>query len=312
MSCLLIGVYMMKSDLEGNRFAIINNPTNSEIEDFQKGFEGYNMEQTNGEYNSPEDWLSLVLKDHDGNIVGGIQTSTLFWAQYLEVFWVDERYRGLGYGRDLIEEVERLARENGCFASQTYTFSWQGGDFYQAVGYKLIATYDGYVEGITELILSKPLNIPAQSRKSDPARFKISRDDSEESKRVVQRGLGKNFDDNVADLLKMYPHMNIGLVVKNHDGEVIGGLSGYSSLGTMNVKDFWVNERYRNQGYGKDLMVYAERVARERECISLQSACFTFQNLDFMLNFGFEPYGLSDVYPRGEKEYYLIKRLTKD
>ena len=148
----------MKLDSEKGRFTITSNPTDNEVAEFQKGFEVYNLEQTNGEYNSPKDWLSLVLKDHEGNIVGGILTSTLFWIQYLEVLWVDERYRRLGYGRDLILESEKLAKKNGCVASQTYTFSWQGGDFYQAAGYKLIATYDGYVEGIKELILSKRLN----------------------------------------------------------------------------------------------------------------------------------------------------------
>ncbi len=304
----------MKSRPKDSRFAVISSPTDAEVEEFQKGFEAYNMEQTNGEYNGPKDWLSLVLKDHDGNIVGGILTSTLFWAQYLEVFWVDEKYRRLGYGRDLILEAERLAKENGCLASQTYTFSWQGGDFYQAVGYKLIATYDGYVKGITELILSKRLDgqIGVPSQKIDPTRFAISEDFSEESQRVVRRGLGKNFDDHVAALLKKYPHTNIQLVIKNDDGKVIGGLDGYSVLGTVTVDDPWVDEQYRGQGYGKDLLMYAERIAKERNCIALQTACFSFQSLGFLRRYGFEPFGVSDVYPREVKEYYLIKKLGKN
>ena len=214
----------MKLDSEKGRFTITSNPTDNEVAEFQKGFEVYNLEQTNGEYNSPKDWLSLVLKDHEGNIVGGILTSTLFWIQYLEVLWVGERYRRLGYGRDLILESEKLAKKNGCVASQTYTFSWQGGDFYQAAGYKLIATYDGYVEGIKELILSKRLNrlTEVPSKKKDSARFTISEDFGEESQRVVRRGLGKNFDDHVADLLKEYPSIKIQLIIKNGEGQVIG------------------------------------------------------------------------------------------
>jgi GNAT superfamily N-acetyltransferase len=256
----------------------------------------------------------LVLRDQEGNIIGGILTSTLYWAQYLEVLWVDERYRGRGYGRDLIEAAEKLAKKNGCVASQTYTFSWQGGDFYQAVGYKLIATYDGYVNGITELILSKRLDTSneAPSQKKALNRFSISEDSSEESQRAVRRGLGKNFDDHVADLLKEYPHTKIQLVIKNDEGRVIGGLCGYSVLGTLTVDDLWIDEKYRGQGYGKDLMVHAETTARERKCIALQTACFSFQNLDFLKKFGFDTFGVSDVYPRGVKEYYLIKRLERN
>jgi len=68
----------MKPATGNNRFVIISSPSEDEMKEFQKGFGTYNMEQTSGEYNSPEDWLSLVLKDHEGNIVGGILTSTVF------------------------------------------------------------------------------------------------------------------------------------------------------------------------------------------------------------------------------------------
>lgn len=123
----------MSSRLGTNRFAVIANPTDDEVKEFQKGLESYNLDKTDGEFNSPKEWLSLVLKDHDGNIVGGIMASTLYWAQYLEVLWVDDKYRGFGYGRDLVLEAERLAKKNGCVVSQTYTFSWQAPDFYQAI-----------------------------------------------------------------------------------------------------------------------------------------------------------------------------------
>jgi GNAT superfamily N-acetyltransferase len=304
----------MKLNSEDSGFRIVSNPTDNEVKEFQKGFETYNMEQTNGEYNSPKDWLSLVLRNHEGNIVGGILTSTIFWAQYLEVLWVDKRYRGLSYGRNLIETAERLAKKNGCVASQTYTFSWQGGDFYQAVGYKLIATYDGYVDGITELILSKRLDThnDEPSQKVDPTRFTISEDSSEESQRVVRRGLGKNFDDRITNLLKEYPHTGIRLVLKNDERQVIGGLCGYSVLGTMTLDGLWVDKRYRSQGYGKDLLMYAETIAKERNCIALQTACFSFQNPNFMMSQGFDTFGVSDVYPRGAKEHYLIKRFEKE
>jgi len=58
-------------------------------------------------------------------------------------------------------------------------------------------------------------------------------------------------------------------------------------------------------------MTQADRIARERKCTALQTACFSFQNLDFLRNQGFESFGVSDVYPNGVKEYYLIKRLER-
>jgi GNAT superfamily N-acetyltransferase len=301
----------MNTHSDSNRFSVIANPTDDEVKEFQKGLEAYNLEQTNGEFNSPKDWISLVLKDHEGNIVGGVLTSTLFRSQYLEVLWVEDKYRGLGYGRDLVLEAERLSKKNGCITSHTYTFSWQAPDFYQAVGYKLIATYEGYFAGITELILMKrldtidDLSIP----KVDSTRFAISEDSTEESQSIVRKGLGSNFDQHVSDLLKKHPQSGYKLIIKNDDGQVIGGLCGYTILGTMHVAKLWVDETYRGQGYGKDLLMHAEELAKEKGCIAGQIACFSFQNLDFLKKHGYRTHGVSDGYPDEVKEYYLIKKM---
>ncbi|MHA1907669.1 MAG: GNAT family N-acetyltransferase [Candidatus Thorarchaeota archaeon] len=295
------------------RFTVITEPTDDEVKEFQKGLKAYNMEKTDGEFNSPEEWINLVLKDHDGNIVGGITTSTLYWAQYLETFWVDVKYRGLGYGRDLVLETERLAKKNGCVVSQTYTFSWQAPDFYQAVGYKLIATYDGYVEGITELILMKNLDTTDTApKKTDPTRFTIHKESTKESQKAIYEGMREHTIAKLGDLRKVHPEIGIKLVIKNDDGKVIGGLSGYTTLGTMNFGELWVDEGYRNQGYGKDLLMTAEALAKEKGCIAGQTACFTFQGIDFLKSQGYNPYGCLDGYPKGEKEYLLIKRFGEE
>jgi len=301
----------MTRNSDNDRFSIKANPSDDDVIEFQKGFESYNLEQTDGEFNSPEEWISLVLKEHEGTIVGGIMTSMLYWTQYLEVLWVDDRYKGLGYGKDLVLEAERRAKRNGCLASQTYTFSWQAPDFYQAIGYKMIATYEGYVNGITEHILMKRLDtIDYDSiRKGNPSRFDIYEDSTEESQKIVHAGMGKHVDEHVGELRKENREIRIKSIIKNDDEQVIGGILGYTTLGTMNIEEFWVDERYRGQGYGKDLLMNAEALARENDCIAVQTACFTFQNLDFLYKHGYSAYGVSDAYPNGVKEYYLIKKF---
>jgi GNAT superfamily N-acetyltransferase len=296
---------------EPKRFKVIIDPTDDEVKRIQKGLEEYNLKQTNGEFNSPKEWLYLILKDHDGNIVGGITTSTMYWAQYLETFWVDKRCRGQGYGRDLLLEAERLAKKNGCIVSQTYTFSWQAPDFYEAVGYELKATYDGYVEGITELILMKSLDsTDIAPKNSDSARFtihKVTADD--EALKRIGEGMREYAIGELGDLRSKHPEISIKLVIKNDDGIVIGGLMGFTTLGTMNVAELWVHEDYRNQGYGKGLLQTAEKIAKENGCFAGQSTCFTFQNLEFLKKNGYQSYGVLDGYPNETKEYLLIKRF---
>jgi len=299
----------MNMETDPKRFTIIEDATKDDMEQFQKGLETYNMEQTNGEFNSPQPWLSLVLRDYDGKVVGGIITSTIYWTQYLEVLWVDEKYRGRGYGRDLVLEAHRLAKKQGCISSHTYTFSWQAPDFYQAVGYDLIATYDGYYRGITELILMKRLDSIGEraTHEIDSTRFTISKDASEESQAIVRKGLGSNFDKNVKQVLEAFPHTEYKLVIKNEDGHVVGGIGGYTIMGTMFIEGLWVAEKYRGQGYGKSLLQKAEKLAKEKRCIAGQGACFTFQNLEFFKKQGYGFYGHTDAYPNGVKEYFLIK-----
>ena len=97
--------------------------------------------------------------------------------------------------------------------------------------------------------------------------------------------------------------------MKNDDGKVIGGLSGYTILKTMNIEELWVDERYRGQGYGKNLLMHAEARSKENGCHAGQTACFSFQGLDFLKKHRYNVYGVSDVYPKDVKEYYLIKRF---
>jgi GNAT superfamily N-acetyltransferase len=136
------------------------------------------------------------------------------------------------------------------------------------------------------------------------------KDDSEEAKSIVRKGLGSNFEKHVSALLKEYPHLSVGLVGKDAAGAVVGGLTGYTVLGTLTIDEFWVQREYRNQGLGTMLLEAAEGVAKERMCLALQTYCHDFQNLDFMYRRGFMDYGYCNGYRNGSTEHYLIRRLA--
>jgi GNAT superfamily N-acetyltransferase len=288
---------------------VASDPTEEEVKRFRQGLESSNMEKTNGEFNGPQPWHNLVLKDEKGKVIGGISTSTLYWTQYLEVLWVDENYRGLGYGKALVIEAQRLAKDIGCISSHVYTFSWQAPEFYQAVGYDLLVTYDGYHSGIKEHVLMTRLDSldDRPASRVDPNRFAITSDPTEEELKTVRSGLTRNFSKHVQSVMKEHPHTDYCSVAKHDDGEVIGGISGYTTLGILHIAEFWVDEKHRGLGYGKELLMHAETLAKERRCIAGQVACFSFQNLEFLKSQGYEILGFSDAYPNDVKEYYLTK-----
>ena len=118
---------------EPNHFVIIDNPTEEEMEVISEGLRVYDAQQPYGDLDVPYNDINLVLRDHDGNVVGGVITSMKTGVMHLEVLWIDEKYRGLGYGRDLVLEAEKIGKAKEYTAAQTWTFSFQGPEFYKAI-----------------------------------------------------------------------------------------------------------------------------------------------------------------------------------
>ena len=89
--------------------------------------------------------------EEDGEIVAGLDACvTAFKILYVSTVFVEESCRRKGYGRALIEEMEKRARAMGVNTIRLDTFSWQGKEFYEALGYQIVGSYvnsgDGYAE----------------------------------------------------------------------------------------------------------------------------------------------------------------------
>ena len=298
---------------EVNQLKIYDNPSKEDIQAIQKGLADYNKKFPSGELDIPTPDISLVLKDKENNIVGGVITSMLVGIMHLEVLWVEEKIRGLGLGKDLVLEAERIGRDKGYGASQTWTFSFQAPEFYQSIGYQTIGTFEGYCEGVTEYVLSKKFdkdNLELFSREELHKKgFSIIEDKTEESMEVIREGLKGYTSKAVRDLDKAYPGVAIQLVLKNENKDVVGGLLAFSTLRAVNFEYFWIDRQYRGKGYGKRLLDTAEKIALENGCRSMLVMIYSFQSLEFFQKHGFEVFGYSDNYPDSIKEYYLIKWL---
>ncbi len=55
----------------------------------------------------------------------------------------------------LMLEMERIAQENGCIASQAYCFSFQAYGFFEKMGYKILGVSNGYPPPVQEFYLIK-------------------------------------------------------------------------------------------------------------------------------------------------------------
>lgn len=63
----------------------------------------------------------------------------------------------MGYGKELVLESERLAKEDGCISTNTSSYSFQSPQFYQKLGYKIVGVFEGYPKDIKKFFFEKIL-----------------------------------------------------------------------------------------------------------------------------------------------------------
>ncbi|MFW6228989.1 MAG: GNAT family N-acetyltransferase, partial [Alkalispirochaeta sp.] len=82
--------------------------------------------------------VAVMLEAADGGWLGGI-SGTVHWG-WLDIddLWVSEGYRGLGYGRALLLELERRCAALGATRAMLSTFSFQARGFYEKLGYSVV------------------------------------------------------------------------------------------------------------------------------------------------------------------------------
>jgi ribosomal protein S18 acetylase RimI-like enzyme len=101
--------------------------------------------------------LALALRTEDGRIVGGLIGELLWGWLRIDILAVAEELRGGGWGRRLVEEVERVAVAAGCHGSWVDTFSFQAPGFYRRLGYQVFGELPDYPTGHRRYFLAKRL-----------------------------------------------------------------------------------------------------------------------------------------------------------
>lgn len=101
----------------------------------------------------------------------------------------------------------------------------------------------------------------------------------------------------------------IEIIAKNEKNEIIGGLYGRSIWGTLEIKTFAVKTENRNEGIGRELMLEAEKEAKNRNCRFISLDTFSFQAPAFYEKLGFEKIGTETDFPKGFEKYYYRKKI---
>jgi GNAT superfamily N-acetyltransferase len=94
------------------------------------------------------------------------------------------------------------------------------------------------------------------------------------------------------------------------DGELVGGLTGWTWGTCAGVEMLWVAQAHRGDGWGARLMAAAEEAATSRGCVQVLVSSFTFQAPDFYRRLGYSEFARSEGLPAdGHADVHFRKQL---
>jgi ribosomal protein S18 acetylase RimI-like enzyme len=129
---------------------------NPSADDFRLVLDGvrkFNREQTGNERPRP---VACFLRD-EGRIVGGVQGSLWGRSMHIDVLWVDEQYRGGGYGSQMMTAIEKYAAAHDHPLVYLETTSFQALPFYRKLGYEVFGELAEISRGHKLFFLRKEL-----------------------------------------------------------------------------------------------------------------------------------------------------------
>ena len=117
------------------------------------GLRAYNAKQVGRIDHVP---LSVTLREKR-NIVGAVVGDTHLGWLFVQWFWIDEKYRGKGFGEKLLTTAEAEARKRGAKNVYLDTWSFQAPGFYKKLGYEEFHVSQDFPRGHTRHYFRKDL-----------------------------------------------------------------------------------------------------------------------------------------------------------
>ena len=127
----------------------------SEVKVVDEGLGQYNGRAANMGAVVP---FACLVRGRDAQrVIGGALARRWGGCCELQQLWVDDRFRGAGLGREIMQRIEAHAASHGCTLIFLDTFSFQCPAFYAKLGNEVVCQFEGFPDGISKLILQKRL-----------------------------------------------------------------------------------------------------------------------------------------------------------
>jgi GNAT superfamily N-acetyltransferase len=134
------------------RIEEIGPPNAQDLEALVQGLREYNRSKIGDLH---REVIACFAKDDAGDVVGGIHGAIVWDWLRIDLLWVDDRYRGLGIGRILMEKAESYAQSIGVSRFRVETASFQSLGFYLKLGYQIYGELEDFPPSQTNYYLKK-------------------------------------------------------------------------------------------------------------------------------------------------------------
>lgn len=101
----------------------------------------------------------------------------------------------------------------------------------------------------------------------------------------------------------------LAILIRDIDGKVIGGLSGYTAWGWLFTQWLFIPETLRGEGMAGKLLSQAEQEARARGCHGAWIDTFSPVARKAYMRQGYEIFGELPEFPKGRTRTFLRKAL---
>jgi len=101
----------------------------------------------------------------------------------------------------------------------------------------------------------------------------------------------------------------LAVLARDAAGRLVGGLTGATVWGWLEIELLWVAEEHRGRALGGRLMAAAEEEAAARGCRHARVDTFDFQAPRFYARLGYEEYAVLEDFPSGHTRHFLKKDL---
>jgi GNAT superfamily N-acetyltransferase len=133
---------------------LVATPDPADVRAVRDGLDAYNRARVSDDTYRR---LTLILRDPDATVVGGLLGGTYWGWLYVEILWVAEHVRGAGHGRALLAAAEQEAVRRGCHHAHLDTMSFQSRSFYERQGYTVFGELRDIPAGHQRYFMQKAL-----------------------------------------------------------------------------------------------------------------------------------------------------------